>query len=80
MAFEGEREIERVQKMQKFVVDINKQYKGMRANPIPEIPVLLGETYISDNFIGTYDDKNRLSELAMIRLRLYFMKFRRIIC
>ncbi len=60
MAFEGEREIERVQKMQKFVVDINKQYKGMRANPIPEIPVLLGETYISDNFIGTYDDKKQI--------------------
>lgn len=60
MAFEGEREIERVQKMQKFVVDINKQYKGMRANPISEIPVLLGETYISDNFIGTYDDKKQI--------------------
>ena len=60
MAFEGEREIERVQKMQKFVVDTNKQYKGMRANPIPEIPVLLGETYISDNFIGTYDDKKQI--------------------
>lgn len=60
MAFEGEREIERVQKMQKFVVDTNKQYKGMRANPIPEIPALLGETYISDNFIGTYDDKKQI--------------------
>lgn len=60
MAFEGKREIERVQNMQKFVDNINKRYKGMKANLIPEIPSLLGERYICDNFVGTYDKNKQI--------------------
>lgn len=50
LAFEGEREIERVQEMQHFVGQINIQYSGMRAKLIPEIPELLGEKQFLENY------------------------------
>lgn len=55
LAFEGEREIERIQNMQKFVGEMNERYSKMRAVPIPEIPQLLGEKYVFDRFKGSYD-------------------------
>lgn len=52
LAFEGEREIERVRRMQEFLADINGKVSG-RANPIPEIPDILSEQYVIDNFSNT---------------------------
>lgn len=60
LAFEGEKEIDRIRNMQNFVIEINTQYKNMRANLIPEIPSLLGETYIFDNFAGTYNEDKQI--------------------
>ena len=50
LAFEGEREIERVGAMQKFVEQINEKYRAVRAVPIPEIPELLGEKQFLQNY------------------------------
>lgn len=50
LAFEGEREIERIQNMQEFVTSMNTKYVNQKAQLIPEIPELLSEKYIFDNF------------------------------
>ena len=52
LAFDGEREIERIQNMQKFVQKINDKYGNKKAALIPEIPDMLGEQYIVSNFLG----------------------------
>ncbi|MCC8029206.1 MAG: type VII secretion protein EssC [Lachnospiraceae bacterium] len=52
LAFEGEREIERVRHMQEFADRVNRRNKGIRAVPIPEIPAVLTEQYIFDHFAG----------------------------
>ncbi|MBR2707599.1 MAG: type VII secretion protein EssC [Mogibacterium sp.] len=38
LAFEGEKESDRMQKMQKYVEDMETAYSSLRAYPIPEIP------------------------------------------
>lgn len=58
LAFEGEREIERVQAMQYFVQEVNMKYTGKHAVPIPEIPDILGENYIFENFVND-EEKNK---------------------
>ncbi|MCD7981741.1 MAG: type VII secretion protein EssC [Clostridiales bacterium] len=50
LAFEGEREIERVQHMQEFVETVNARYQGSRAALIPEIPDLLTEQFLFENY------------------------------
>jgi S-DNA-T family DNA segregation ATPase FtsK/SpoIIIE len=51
LAFEGKQEIDRVKNMQLFVQETNEKYANMRATMIPEIPALLKEDYIADNFV-----------------------------
>ena len=55
LAFEGEREIDRVKKMQKFISDINKKYTGMKAKGIPYIPAVLSNSILCEDF-GTKVD------------------------
>ena len=56
LAFEGEREIERIQNMQKFTDEMNCKYQGMHAKAIPEIPSLLKAEYVYDNFVEMYNE------------------------
>lgn len=58
LAFEGDKEIERVQNMHNFIQEIHEKYNRMRAVPIPEIPDILSETYIFDNYSDA-DAENR---------------------
>lgn len=50
LAFEGEREIERVDGIKAFIAQINQQYAGLCARPIPEIPEILTAGYLAQNF------------------------------
>lgn len=50
LAFEGEREVERIRRMQEYVDLINSTSGGQRAKRIPEIPDLLTEAYIEENY------------------------------
>lgn len=43
LAFEGVKEIERVQQMQRFISKVNEKCDGMKAKPIPCIPTVLTE-------------------------------------
>ena len=60
LAFEGEREIERIQNMQKFVKERNALCREERAVPIPEIPKLLSESYLLESFPGLYRDGRQI--------------------
>lgn len=50
LAFEGEKEIERVRAMQVMMERINEKNQGMHAISIPEIPELLTESFVYTNF------------------------------
>lgn len=50
LAFEGDKEYERVQHIQKYVVVCNEKYDGMKARVIPEIPKCLDVKYIEKHF------------------------------
>lgn len=60
LAFEGEREIERIQNMQKFVRQTKEKYRDTHAVPIPEIPQLLQESYLFDHFAATYSESKQI--------------------
>lgn len=50
MAFEGEKEFERVREIKKFVEETNNKFKGVKARIIPLIPDILTTDYINNNF------------------------------
>lgn len=50
IAFEGEKEFERVQAIREFAAECNKQYKGMKAKIIPEIPKELTVDFVDANY------------------------------
>lgn len=50
LAFEGEQEIERVKHMKKFVETVNERYSSEKAALIPEIPAVLTDRYLYENF------------------------------
>lgn len=50
LSFEGEKEFERVQKIQEFVQKQNEKYAGMKAMIIPEIPKELTLSYIQKTY------------------------------
>lgn len=50
IAFEGEKEYERVQKIREFVKAQNEKYIGQKARIIPEIPKELTESYIREQY------------------------------
>lgn len=49
LAFEGEKEIERVRAIEQFVEDTNAKYDAYRAKRIPEMPRDLTLTYVNSN-------------------------------
>ncbi len=49
IAFEGDKEFERVQAIQKFVSERNKEFVGRKATLIPEIPKNLTADYVKRN-------------------------------
>lgn len=53
LAFNGDREIERVQEMQKFVSETNSKYKNQKAKQIPCIPKVLD----NETMQSIYDEK-----------------------
>lgn len=50
IAFEGQKEFERVQSIQLFVEGINQNYVGQKAKIIPEIPRDLNASYMEKNY------------------------------
>lgn len=50
LAFDGDKEIERVEQMKKFIADINSECNGMEAKKIPSIPVLLSREELNEDF------------------------------
>jgi len=56
LSFEGEKEIDRVKNMKKFIQDMNNKNAGKKAKHIPEIPMVLTEEYLVNNY--TLDKAN----------------------
>ncbi|SEL02563.1 type VII secretion protein EssC [Ruminococcus albus] len=50
LAFEGEKEIDRINAMRSFIEEQNKNYPGNGAKIIPVIPKLLDEAFIAQNY------------------------------
>ena len=50
LAFDGEKEIERAQHIQKFISDVNARNVGMQAKIIPSIPTILTEESVAHDF------------------------------
>lgn len=50
IAFEGEREIDRVNDILSFIKHINSKYPNQFAKRIPEVPAELNMSYVSDNY------------------------------
>lgn len=55
-AFEGDKEIERVEKIKEFILEVNEMYGKNVARKIPEVPQVLDMTYTKENYknIGKY--------------------------
>lgn len=58
LAFEGEKEFERVQEIAKFIVDINNKYT-QKAKRIPVVPEILLSSMLSDEY-GVTSNENKL--------------------
>lgn len=50
LAFNGEREIDRVNEIQKYIMNINKVYPNDFAKRIPEVPAELDTEYVTNNY------------------------------
>jgi S-DNA-T family DNA segregation ATPase FtsK/SpoIIIE len=50
LSFEGEKEIARTENMREFIADVNSKYDMQNAKLIPEIPSVLTEKLLVDNF------------------------------
>jgi type VII secretion protein essC len=50
LSFKGEKEIERVDEMRRFIKNQNERFSGMGARLIPVIPKLLDEEFIKQNY------------------------------
>ena len=61
IAFKGEKEFERVQSIQDYILESNKKYSGKKAKAIPEIPSLLDTKYVEEHFPSA----NEKSELMI---------------
>lgn len=49
LAFEGIKEIERVEKIKSYIAAVNSKYAGVNARRIPEVPQNLDMKYVGDN-------------------------------
>lgn len=50
LSFDGEKEIDRISAIKAFVAEQNSRNAGLRAKRIPEVPDILDQSYIYDNF------------------------------
>lgn len=50
LAFEGEKEIDRVTKIKEYIEKINSKYIDIRAKMIPVIPKMLTDNYVLENY------------------------------
>lgn len=50
LSFEGEKEIDRVEKINSFITDMNHTYPNQKAKLLPEIPTLLEPEYLENNY------------------------------
>lgn len=57
LAFNGEREFDRIQEMVRFVEETSKRFIAKRAKAIPEIPEYLTERYMEANYSSTDSQK-----------------------
>lgn len=60
IAFSGEKEIERVNKIKAFIENVNGKYEESRARIIPVIPPYLGYEYVVSNYRGHMRKKYQL--------------------
>lgn len=51
LSFDGEKEIDRIGAIKSFVAEQNEVNAGRKAKKIPEVPDLLNQAYIQDNFV-----------------------------
>lgn len=56
LAFDGEKEIERVTKIHEYIATINSDYKGIKAKIIPSIPKILTADAIQEDFNASVDE------------------------
>ncbi len=56
LSFEGEKEFERIYKIQQFIEEQNNRYAGMRARIIPEIPKELTLSYMKSTYPGQFTE------------------------
>lgn len=59
LAFKGDKEIDRIRAMQRFISDTNDKNKGLRATRIPEIPDDMTEDYIFEEYPDTAGEEER---------------------
>lgn len=60
LAYQGEKEFERVHNIREFVRQTNTKYPDMRARMIPVIPASLIQSYMEENFGGYMNRRFRL--------------------
>lgn len=58
LAFDGEKEIDRVHEMQNFISNINENYGAVRAKRIPSIPQILTTNLLEEEFAAKACDYN----------------------
>lgn len=75
LAFEGSKEIERVQKMQKFISEVNKKSDGMKAMKIPCIPTVLTEGAIKQDFRAIIDGYKLPIGLTYSEVNPFYLDF-----
>lgn len=56
LAFDGEKEIDRVTKIRDYIATINSGYKGIKAKIIPSIPKILTADAIQEDFNASVDE------------------------
>ena len=60
LAFEGTKEIERVENMKKFIASNSAKYNGKRARVIPVVPKIIHENVTLNNNRELYSDPSRM--------------------
>ncbi|MEE1057344.1 MAG: type VII secretion protein EssC [Acutalibacteraceae bacterium] len=63
LAFDGEKEYERVKNIQKYVTKCNERNSGMKARVIPEIPKSLDIDYIEKHFVHSNTNNELMAGL-----------------
>ncbi len=75
LAFEGIKEIERVQQMQKFISSVKEKCNDMKAKPIPYIPTVLNKQALQQDFKATIDGYKLPLGLTYSDVRPFYLDF-----